>query len=124
MNTEEEYDPRRPNDYSEAVKASEPAVSEPQVQAPEPSKVVVISLAVTPDESLEEEVAEECQSFGLVQDFAMVCEEQVRCYVKFFSSEAAAKCCKALNGRRFAGSEVRADFYSETRFDRNDLGCP
>ena len=114
---EEEYDPRKPNDYAEAIKPVEEPVTSPA------SKVVVIrNLADEADEGLEDEVSEECQTFGMLQDFVMHSETEVQFYVKFFSAEAASKCREALNGRLFAGRVVRADFYSESLFARNELG--
>lgn len=113
----EEYDPRLPNDYSEATKPSEMPTTAPATHV-----VVLTNFAAEWEEGLEEDISEECQKFGLIRDIVMGSEPEVQCYVKFHSVEAAQRCREALHGRMFAGRMVRAAFYSESLFDRNELG--
>lgn len=113
----EEYNPRHPNDYTEATKPVEVPTAVPD------SRVVVLTnLTSEIDEGLEEEVSEECGKYGRLQDLVLHSAPDVQCYAKFHSVEAAKRCKEALDGRYFSGRTVRACFYNESLFDRNELG--
>ena len=78
---------------------------------------------------MEEEVAGECLKYGAVvrvlifEITAGGCrpEEAVRIFIAFERSESATKAIVDLDGRFFGGRSVRASFYDEDRFAKNDL---
>lgn len=81
------------------------------------------------DGELEDEVASECTKYGTVTrvlifeitepDFPAT--EAVRIFVQFERSEQTTKALVDLDGRFFGGRVVRASFYDEDRFSRNEL---
>lgn len=81
------------------------------------------------DDELEDEVASECGKYGTVTrvlifeitepDFPVT--EAVRIFVQFDRAEQATKALVDLDGRFFGGRVVRASFYDEDRFNKNDL---
>nr|CAG4646501.1 EOG090X0BIL [Macrothrix elegans] len=91
-----------------------------------PSKVICLRNMVGPgevDSDLEPEVREECQSkYGDVQKVVIfevpdaVDDEAVRIFVEFKRMEAAIKAVIDLNGRFFAGRQVKAGFYDVNKF--------
>nr|SVE77197.1 EOG090X0BIL [Daphnia lumholtzi]SVE78435.1 EOG090X0BIL [Daphnia lumholtzi] len=91
-----------------------------------PSKVVYLRNMVGPgevDSDLEPEVREECQTkYGDVNKVVIFevpnveDEEAVRIFVEFKRVEAAVKAVIDLNGRFFAGRQVKAGFYDVERF--------
>nr|SVE80322.1 EOG090X0BIL [Daphnia magna] len=91
-----------------------------------PSKVVYLRNMVGPgevDSDLEPEVREECQTkYGDVNKVVIFEvpnaeeEEAVRIFVEFKRVEAAVKAVIDLNGRFFAGRQVKAGFYDVERF--------
>nr|SVE75960.1 EOG090X0BIL [Daphnia hispanica] len=99
-----------------------------------PSKVIYLRNMVGPgevDSDLEPEVREECQTkYGDVNKVVIFEvpnteeEEAVRIFVEFKRVEAAVKAVIDLNGRFFAGRQVKAGFCDVERFlnmELNDL---
>ncbi|KAH8938725.1 hypothetical protein BDL97_16G099300 [Sphagnum fallax] len=97
-----------------------------------PTRVVLLRNMVGPgevDSDLEDEVASECTKYGTVTrvlifeitepDFPVT--EAVRIFVQFERPEQATKALVDLDGRFFGGRVVRASFYDEGRFSRNEL---
>ncbi|KAF6150646.1 hypothetical protein GIB67_022258 [Kingdonia uniflora] len=97
-----------------------------------PTRVLLLRNMVGPgevDDELEDEVASECAKYGTVtrvlifeiteQDFPV--EEAVRIFVQFERSEETTKALVDLDGRFFGGRVVRATFYDEERFAKNEL---
>ncbi|CAM6117112.1 unnamed protein product [Calypogeia fissa] len=97
-----------------------------------PTRVVLLRNMVGPGEvdgELEDEVASECTKYGIVTrvlifeitepDFPAT--EAVRIFVQFERSEQTTKALVDLDGRFFGGRVVRASFYDEDRFSRNEL---
>ncbi|XP_058071577.1 DNA-damage-repair/toleration protein DRT111, chloroplastic [Magnolia sinica] len=97
-----------------------------------PTRVLLLRNMVGPgevDDELEDEVASECAKYGTVTrvlifeitepDFPV--DEAVRIFVQFERSEETTKALIDLDGRFFGGRVVRASFYDEERFGRNEL---
>ncbi|KAF8408784.1 hypothetical protein HHK36_004853 [Tetracentron sinense] len=97
-----------------------------------PTRVLLLTNMVGPgevDDELEDEVASECAKYGTVTrvlifeitelDFPV--DEAVRIFVQFERSEETTKALVDLDGRFFGGRVVRALFYDEERFGRNEL---
>ena len=82
------------------------------------------------EETLEDEIADECEKFGNVvqvlifevteQSFAA--DEAVRVFVEFVDEEAAARAGAALNGRFFGKRVIKASYYELHKLDVGDLG--
>eukprot|EP00038_Savillea_parva_P028437 m.65094 g.65094 ORF g.65094 m.65094 type:complete len:525 (+) comp8266_c0_seq1:430-2004(+) len=94
------------------------------------SRVIVLRNMVEKedvDETLEEEVKEECEKHGPVEK-VLIYEEFdqttgttiIKLFVKFGSNDSARKCIAALNGRFFAGKVVTAEEYDEDRYTAKD----
>ncbi len=81
------------------------------------------------DEELEDEVAEECEKYGPVvrvlifevTDGSCAPDAAVRIFVQFLRTESAAKARAEMDGRFFGGRVVRAAFFSEARFEAQQL---
>jgi splicing factor 45 len=81
------------------------------------------------DDELEDEVASECAKYGTVTrvlifeitESTFPSEEAVRIFIQFERAEEATKALIDLEGRFFGGRVVRATFYDEDKFARNDL---
>lgn len=97
-----------------------------------PSKVLCLRNMVGPgevDEELEEEVGIECTKYGAVTNVMIFevttpgfeGEEAVRIFVQFERVESATKAMVDLQGRYFAGRNVRVAFFDENRFLATDL---
>ena len=80
--------------------------------------------AVDVDDTLEEELREECSKYGLVEQ-VIICQERhgkgpqdiaVKIFVKFGSGMEADKGQRALHGRYFAGKIIHAESYDENMF--------
>ncbi|KAL5577379.1 hypothetical protein UlMin_019078 [Ulmus minor] len=97
-----------------------------------PTRVMLLRNMVGPgevDDELEEEVGSECAKYGTVTrvlifeitepDFPT--NEAVRIFVQFERSEETTKALVDLDGRYFGGRVVRATFYDEERFGKNEL---
>eukprot|EP00873_Tetraselmis_striata_P005029 jgi/Tetstr1/425293/TSEL_015744.t1 len=80
-----------------------------------PTTIVLLRNMVGPgevDETLEDEVAEECSKYGQVNRVLIF---------EFDRTEAAVKALVDLEGRFFGGRVVRATFFTEQRLNANDL---
>ncbi|KAG5894061.1 hypothetical protein JTB14_003923 [Gonioctena quinquepunctata] len=98
------------------------------------SRVVILRNMVGPedvDETLQEEIQEECSKFGAVDRVIIYNEKQseedddsdmiVKIFVEFMETYEAEKARDALNGRYFGGRMVRAALYDQTLFDHGDF---
>lgn len=81
------------------------------------------------DDDLEGEVASECAKYGTVTRVLIFeitepnfpTDEAVRIFVQFEREGEATKALVDLEGRFFGGRVVRASFYEEDRFNKNEL---
>lgn len=81
------------------------------------------------DDELEEEVGSECGKYGTVTRVLIFeiteanfpTHEAVRIFVQFSRSEETTKALVDLDGRFFGGRTVRATFYDEVKFSKNEL---
>ncbi|XP_010460845.1 PREDICTED: DNA-damage-repair/toleration protein DRT111, chloroplastic-like [Camelina sativa] len=98
----------------------------------EPTRVLLLRNMVGPgevDDELEDEVGGECGKYGTVtrvlifeiteKDFPV--HEAVRIFVQFSRPEETTKALVDLDGRYFGGRTVRATFYDEEKFSKNEL---
>lgn len=98
----------------------------------QPTRVLLLRNMVGPgevDDELEVEVGEECAKYGKVtrvlifeiteHDFPS--DEAVRIFVQFEKAEQTTKALIDLDGRFFGGRVVKAGFYEEERFNKNEL---
>ncbi|KAL1500954.1 hypothetical protein ABEB36_006366 [Hypothenemus hampei] len=97
------------------------------------SRVVILRNMVGPedvDETLQDEIQEECSKFGQVERVIIYNEKQnedddndviVKIFVEFFETPEAEKARDALNGRYFGGRMVQASLYDQTLFDHSDF---
>jgi splicing factor 45 len=106
--------------------------AEARRSAPTPTCVVCLRGMVGPgevDEALEDEVAEECEKHGPVvcvlifevTEPGCAPEDAVRIFVQFTRADSAAKARTEMDGRFFGGRTVRASFFSEARFEAQQL---
>ncbi|KAK9267609.1 hypothetical protein L1049_010040 [Liquidambar formosana] len=97
-----------------------------------PTRVLMLRNMVGPgevDDELEDEVASECAKYGTVTRVLIFeitepnfpVDEAVRIFVQFERSEETTKALIDLDGRFFGGRVVRASFYDEDRFGKNEL---
>jgi RNA recognition motif-containing protein len=69
-----------------------------------------------PDDSLVDDIREECSRYGLVSSVRMAFEEaHAVAFVRFETASAAASAAKALSGRFFDGRRVTARLCSEEK---------
>lgn len=81
------------------------------------------------DDELEDEVGSECAKYGTVTRVLIFeitepnfpTDEAVRIFVQFERSEETTKALVDLDGRYFGGRIVRATFYDEDKFSKNEL---
>uniref|UniRef100_A0A0K8SVI9 RRM domain-containing protein n=2 Tax=Lygus hesperus TaxID=30085 RepID=A0A0K8SVI9_LYGHE len=98
------------------------------------SRVVILRNMVAPedvDESLQEEIQEECTKYGVVDRVIIYNEKQsedeenpdiiVKIFVEFSKMREAEAAQDALNGRYFGGRRVKAEMYDQSLFDHNDF---
>ncbi|XP_039282562.1 poly(U)-binding-splicing factor half pint isoform X2 [Nilaparvata lugens] len=98
------------------------------------SRVVILRNMVAPedvDESLQEEIQDECSKFGAVDRVIIYNEKQseddddaeiiVKIFVEFSQMREAEAARDALNGRFFGGRLVRAELYDQALFDHSDF---
>ncbi|KAF7842471.1 DNA-damage-repair/toleration protein DRT111, chloroplastic [Senna tora] len=97
-----------------------------------PTRVLLLRNMVGPgevDDELEDEVGSECAKYGTVTRVLIFeitepnfpADEAVRIFVQFERSEETTKAIIDLDGRYFGGRVVRAAFYDEERFGKNEL---
>ncbi|CAI0545581.1 unnamed protein product [Linum tenue] len=118
------------------VNASETKQSEKKVKSVNlngpPTRVLMLRNMVGPgevDDELEDEVASECAKYGTVTKVLIfeITEpsfprhEAVRIFIQFERSEETTKALVDLDGRYFGGNTVRASFYEEEKFNKNEL---
>ncbi|EOA37969.1 hypothetical protein CARUB_v10009438mg [Capsella rubella] len=118
------------------VNASENKSAEKKVKSVningEPTRILLLRNMVGPgevDDELEDEVGGECGKYGTVtrvlifeiteKDFPV--HEAVRIFVQFSRPEETTKALVDLDGRYFGGRTVRATFYDEEKFSKNEL---
>ncbi|CAH8358368.1 unnamed protein product [Eruca vesicaria subsp. sativa] len=98
----------------------------------EPTRVLLLRNMVGPgevDDELEEEVGSECGKYGTVTRVLIFeiteanfpTHEAVRIFVQFSRPEETTKALVDLDGRFFGGRTVRATFYDEVKFSKNEL---
>lgn len=81
------------------------------------------------DDELEDEVGSECGKYGIVTRVLIFeiteanfpVHEAVRIFVQFSRPEETTKALVDLDGRYFGGRTVRATFYDEEKFSKNEL---
>lgn len=81
------------------------------------------------DDNLEDEIGEECSKYGPISQITIFeatdpnfpADEAVRIFVQFERMESAMKAAIDLEGRFFGGRTVKAMFFSEAKFDRQEL---
>ncbi|XP_048506043.1 poly(U)-binding-splicing factor half pint isoform X3 [Athalia rosae] len=98
------------------------------------SRVVILRNMVAPedvDESLQEEIQDECSKFGVVERVIIYNERQseddedveiiVKIFVEFAQMTEAERARDSLNGRYFGGRLVKGELYDQALFDNNDF---
>ncbi|XP_071443172.1 poly(U)-binding-splicing factor half pint isoform X3 [Hetaerina americana] len=99
------------------------------------SRVVILRNMVEPeevDETLQEEIQDECSKFGVVDRVIIYNEKQsededddaeiiVKIFVEFSNNGEAESARDALNGRYFGGRLVKAELYDQALFDHSDF---
>ncbi|KAF8822269.1 G-patch domain-containing protein [Cardiosporidium cionae] len=106
-----------------------PVIQATQFNRP-PTRVVLLNNLVGAgdvDEDLQEEIQDEASKFGnllkvkIFEAQNIADDQAVRIFCVYESSVQATKALVAMNGRVFGGRIVRARFYDENRFEKDDL---
>ncbi|XP_059225487.1 poly(U)-binding-splicing factor half pint isoform X3 [Stomoxys calcitrans] len=107
-----------------------------RLMRPQESRVIILRNMVGPedvDETLQEEIQEECSKFGTVIRVIIFNEKQtenedddeaeiiVKIFVEFSLAAEADRGKDALHGRFFGGRRVIAELYDQSLFDHGDL---
>nr|AAL86452.1 half pint [Drosophila melanogaster] len=107
-----------------------------RLMRPVDSRVIILRNMVGPedvDETLQEEIQEECSKFGTVSRVIIFNEKQteneaddeaeiiVKIFVEFSAGAEAMRGKEALDGRFFGGRRVVAELYDQGIFDQGDL---
>lgn len=107
-----------------------------RLMRPQESKVIILRNMVGPedvDETLQEEIQEECTKFGNVSRVIIFNEKQtenedddeaeiiVKIFVEFSNANEAIRGRNALHDRFFGGRRVIAELYDQALFDHGDL---
>ncbi|XP_073845467.1 poly(U)-binding-splicing factor hfp isoform X2 [Musca autumnalis] len=107
-----------------------------RLMRPQESRVIILRNMVGPedvDETLQEEIQEECSKFGTVSRVIIFNEKQtenedddeaeiiVKIFVEFSLPAEAERGKDALHGRFFGGRRVIAELYDQSLFDHGDL---
>ncbi|XP_068148396.1 poly(U)-binding-splicing factor half pint [Drosophila tropicalis] len=107
-----------------------------RLMRPQDSRVIILRNMVGPedvDETLQEEIQEECSKFGTVSRVIIFNEKQtenedddeaeiiVKIFVEFSAGAEAIRGKDALHGRFFGGRRVIAELYDQSIFDQGDL---
>ena len=91
----------------------------------EESPIILLTDMVSPeevDDDLEEEVQEECEKFGKVNQVVIhTSNGNVRIFVEFKDVSSTQRAIEAMNGRWFAGHQIGADLYDEKCFHNGML---
>ncbi|XP_043287741.1 poly(U)-binding-splicing factor half pint-like isoform X2 [Venturia canescens] len=98
------------------------------------SRVVILRNMVSPedvDETLQEEIQDECSKFGIVERVIIYNERQseddedaeviIKIFVEFSQMTEAERARDSLNGRYFGGRLVKAELYDQALFDNSDF---
>ncbi|KAJ8667242.1 hypothetical protein QAD02_008904 [Eretmocerus hayati] len=98
------------------------------------SRVVILRNMVSPedvDQSLQEEIQDECSKFGIVRRVIIYNERQsededdpeviVKIFVEFSQMSEAETARDSLNGRYFGGRLVKGELYDQALYDNNDF---
>ncbi|KAG5311971.1 PUF68 factor, partial [Acromyrmex insinuator] len=98
------------------------------------SRVVILRNMVAPedvDETLQEEIQDECSKFGVVVRVIIYKERQseddenaeviVKIFVEFAEMNEAERARDSLNGRYFGGRLVKGELYDQALFDNSDF---
>ncbi|KFK44859.1 hypothetical protein AALP_AA1G311800 [Arabis alpina] len=113
------------------IKSAEKKVKSVSING-EPTRVLLLRNMVGPgevDDELEDEVGSECGKYGNVTRVLIFeiteanfpVHEAVRIFVQFSRPEETTKALVDLDGRYFGGRTVRATFYDEDKFSKNEL---
>lgn len=81
------------------------------------------------DPSLDDEIGEECSKYGEISQITIFevtepgypVDQAVRIFVQFERTESALKALIDLEGRFFGGRTVKATFFPEDKFERQEL---
>lgn len=107
-----------------------------RLMRPQESKVVILRNMVgieDVDETLQDEIQDECSKFGVVERVIIYNEKQteneddedaeviVKIFVEFSASSECTLAKDALHGRFFGGRRVIAQSYDQALFDHGDL---
>ncbi|CAG7683803.1 unnamed protein product [Allacma fusca] len=104
-----------------------------RLMRPESSPVIVLKNMVEPedvDDSLQEEIMEECSKFGTVERVLIYQETQseednapivVKIFVEFSNASEAEAAKNSLNGRFFGGKVVICEIYEFSMYINHDL---
>lgn len=107
-----------------------------RLMRPQESRVIILRNMVGPedvDETLQEEIQDECTKFGNVSRVIIFNEKQtenedddeaeviVKIFVEFSTTTEATRGKDALHGRFFGGRRVTAELYDQSLFDHGDL---
>ncbi|XP_032452031.1 poly(U)-binding-splicing factor half pint isoform X4 [Nasonia vitripennis] len=97
------------------------------------SRVVILRNMVAPedvDQTLQEEIQDECSKFGVVERVIIYNERQseddedpeiiVKIFVEFSQMTEAERARDSLNGRYFGGRLVKGELYDQALYDNND----
>ncbi|XP_023317200.1 poly(U)-binding-splicing factor half pint isoform X2 [Trichogramma pretiosum] len=97
------------------------------------SRVVVLRNMVSPedvDQTLQEEIQDECSKFGVVERVIIYNEKQsededdpeviVKIFVEFSQMGEAERARDVLNGRYFGGRMVKGELYDQDLYDNHD----
>ena len=99
------------------------------------SRVIILRNMVEPedvDETLQEEIQDECSKYGTVERVIIYNEKQsedddaeviVKIFVEFSQMSEAESARDALNGRYFGGRLVKGELYDQTLFDHSDFSA-
>ncbi|XP_067636472.1 poly(U)-binding-splicing factor half pint isoform X2 [Eurosta solidaginis] len=107
-----------------------------RLMRPQESRVIILRNMVGPedvDETLQEEIQEECTKYGTVSRVIIFNEKQteneddeeaeiiVKIFVEFSTAIEAIRGRDSLHGRFFGGRRVVAELYDQSLFDHGDL---
>jgi len=101
----------------------------------EPSRIIclrnVVGSPAEVDDDLPGEMADECNNYGVVERVLIHHVmpppnpvDAIRIFIVFTGLAGAWRCAKELDGRFFAGREVRATYFDEKRFQSGDKNGP